>query len=133
MSKNLVVSLNMNGLSEDVPDLFVEDDVELHAKNWAKERVRVEFFVDDKSFKERLQLYFIKNQRSSLRIRLFNFTIKLLSCLLYGIRASMDNEPRTVNCYGCPPRENTQPNDTDQGTCSSMNLSPAEKSVAIDW
>nr|XP_054770366.1 potassium channel subfamily T member 1-like [Lytechinus pictus] len=95
--------------------------------------VRVEFFVDDKSFKERLQLYFIKNQRSSLRIRLFNFTIKLLSCLLYGIRASMDNEPRTVNCYGCPPRENTQPNDTDQGTCSSMNLSPAEKSVAIDW
>ncbi|XP_030853581.1 potassium channel subfamily T member 1 [Strongylocentrotus purpuratus] len=93
--------------------------------------VRVEFFVDDKSFKERLQLYFIKNQRSSLRIRLFNFTIKLLSCLLYGIRASMDDDPRTVSCYGCDPR--LRPNDTDLETCSMSSLSPAEKSVAIDW
>ena len=28
-------------------------------------RVLVEFFTNEKSFKERLQLYFIKNQRSS--------------------------------------------------------------------
>ena len=28
-------------------------------------RVRVEFFTNERSFKERLQLYFIKNQRSS--------------------------------------------------------------------
>ena len=29
-------------------------------------RVRVEFFTNEKSLKERLQLYFIKNQRSSM-------------------------------------------------------------------
>ncbi|XP_041370512.1 potassium channel subfamily T member 2-like isoform X2 [Gigantopelta aegis] len=53
--------------------------------------VLVEFFTNEKSFKERLQLYFIKNQRSSLRIRIFNLVIKLLTCILYIIRVSMDN------------------------------------------
>lgn len=28
-------------------------------------RVRVEYYVNENTFKERLQLYFIKNQRSS--------------------------------------------------------------------
>ncbi|XP_064616919.1 potassium channel subfamily T member 2-like [Liolophura sinensis] len=55
-----------------------------------EERVRVEFFTNEKSFKERLQLYFIKNQRSSLRIRIFNLVIKLLTCILYVVRVIMD-------------------------------------------
>ncbi|XP_071480068.1 potassium channel subfamily T member 2-like [Diadema antillarum] len=93
-----------------------------------EDRVRVEFFVDEKSFKERLQLYFIKNQRSSLRIRLFNFSIKLLSCLLYVIRANMDLQPRTATCFGCTPR--IQPNQTSDDTCSSPS-SPV--SGGIDW
>uniref|UniRef100_A0A2I3GBZ2 Potassium sodium-activated channel subfamily T member 2 n=1 Tax=Nomascus leucogenys TaxID=61853 RepID=A0A2I3GBZ2_NOMLE len=38
-----------------------------------------------------LKLFFIKNQRSSLRIRLFNFSLKLLSCLLYIIRVLLEN------------------------------------------
>ncbi|XP_021341778.1 potassium channel subfamily T member 2-like, partial [Mizuhopecten yessoensis] len=54
------------------------------------DRVRVEFFTNEKSLKERLQLYFIKNQRSSLRIRIFNLVIKLLTCALYIVRVSMD-------------------------------------------
>ncbi|XP_076436844.1 potassium channel subfamily T member 2-like [Babylonia areolata] len=54
-------------------------------------RVHVEFFTNEKSFKERLQLYFIKNQRSSLRIRIFNLVIKLLTCILYIVRVIMDN------------------------------------------
>uniref|UniRef100_A0A4W3K4F4 Potassium sodium-activated channel subfamily T member 2 n=1 Tax=Callorhinchus milii TaxID=7868 RepID=A0A4W3K4F4_CALMI len=49
----------------------------------------VEFYVNENTFKERMKLFFIKNQRSSLRIRLFNFSLKLLSCLLYIIRGNI--------------------------------------------
>ncbi|XP_073443645.1 queuine tRNA-ribosyltransferase catalytic subunit 1 isoform X4 [Dendrobates tinctorius] len=67
------------------------------------ERVQVEFYVNENSFKERLKLFFIKNQRSSLRVRLFNFSLKLLSCLLYIIRVLLD-DPREgkANCLDCP-------------------------------
>uniref|UniRef100_A0A2K5YW53 RCK N-terminal domain-containing protein n=1 Tax=Mandrillus leucophaeus TaxID=9568 RepID=A0A2K5YW53_MANLE len=51
--------------------------------------VQVEFYMNENTFKERLKLFFIKNQRSSLRIRLFNFSLKLLSCLLYIIRGNI--------------------------------------------
>ncbi|CAC5413355.1 KCNT1 [Mytilus coruscus] len=54
-------------------------------------KVRVEFFTNEKSLKEKLQLYFIKNQRSSLRIRIFNLLIKLLSCVLYLVRVGFDS------------------------------------------
>ncbi|CAG5135868.1 unnamed protein product, partial [Candidula unifasciata] len=53
--------------------------------------VHVEFFTNEKSIKERLQLYFIKNQRSSLRIRIFNLVIKLLSCVFYVVRVVFDD------------------------------------------
>ncbi|CAH6787702.1 Kcnt2 [Phodopus roborovskii] len=52
--------------------------------------VQVEFYMNENTFKERLKLFFIKNQRSSLRIRLFNFSLKLLSCLLYIIRVLLE-------------------------------------------
>ncbi|CAG12428.1 unnamed protein product, partial [Tetraodon nigroviridis] len=55
------------------------------------QRVQVEFYVNENTFKERLKLFFIKNQRSSLRIRVFNFSLKLLTCLLYMIRVVTDN------------------------------------------
>ncbi|KPP72575.1 potassium channel subfamily T member 2-like [Scleropages formosus] len=55
--------------------------------------VQVEFYVNENTFKERLKLFFIKNQRSSLRVRLFNFSLKVLSCLLYIIRVLLD-DPR---------------------------------------
>ncbi|XP_075772300.1 potassium channel subfamily T member 2-like isoform X12 [Pelodiscus sinensis] len=57
----------------------------------ADERVQVEFYVNENTFKERLKLFFIKNQRSSLRVRLFNFSLKLLSCFLYIIRVLLDD------------------------------------------
>ncbi|XP_056426490.1 potassium channel subfamily T member 2-like isoform X2 [Hyla sarda] len=65
--------------------------------------VQVEFYVNENSFKERMKLFFIKNQRSSLRVRLFNFSLKLLSCLLYIIRVLLD-DPREgkANCLDCP-------------------------------
>ncbi|XP_052222452.1 potassium channel subfamily T member 2-like [Dreissena polymorpha] len=62
------------------------------------DRVRVEFFTNEKSFKERLQLYFIKNQRSSLRIRIFNLVIKLLTCVLYVVRVLSDTSFLPPNC-----------------------------------
>uniref|UniRef100_A0AAX7SPJ2 RCK N-terminal domain-containing protein n=1 Tax=Astatotilapia calliptera TaxID=8154 RepID=A0AAX7SPJ2_ASTCA len=54
-------------------------------------RVQVEFYVNENTFKERLKLFFIKNQRSSLRVRMFNFSLKVLSCLLYIVRVLLDN------------------------------------------
>uniref|UniRef100_A0A4Y0BGZ7 RCK N-terminal domain-containing protein n=1 Tax=Anopheles funestus TaxID=62324 RepID=A0A4Y0BGZ7_ANOFN len=60
-------------------------------------RVRVEYYVNENTFKERLQLYFIKNQRSSLRIRIANLFFKLLTCILYIFRVVTDLNPT----YGC--------------------------------
>uniref|UniRef100_A0A672GGT9 Si:dkey-21e5.1 n=1 Tax=Salarias fasciatus TaxID=181472 RepID=A0A672GGT9_SALFA len=54
-------------------------------------RVQVEFYVNENTFKERLKLFFIKNQRSSLRIRLFNFALKVLTCVLYIVRVTLDD------------------------------------------
>ncbi|XP_022231233.2 potassium channel subfamily T member 1 isoform X16 [Drosophila obscura] len=65
------------------------------------ERVRVEYYVNENTFKERLQLYFIKNQRSSLRIRIADLFLKLLSCVLYIIRVILDRNPTFITCYGC--------------------------------
>uniref|UniRef100_A0AAR2JN85 Potassium sodium-activated channel subfamily T member 2b n=1 Tax=Pygocentrus nattereri TaxID=42514 RepID=A0AAR2JN85_PYGNA len=53
--------------------------------------MQVEFYVNENTFKERLKLFFIKNQRSSLRVRLFNFFLKVVSCLLYIVRVLLDD------------------------------------------
>uniref|UniRef100_A0A3P8ZER4 RCK N-terminal domain-containing protein n=1 Tax=Esox lucius TaxID=8010 RepID=A0A3P8ZER4_ESOLU len=58
-------------------------------------QVQVEFYVNENTFKERLKLFFIKNQRSSLRIRLFNLSLKLLTCALYVLRVSLDYPEQT--------------------------------------
>ncbi|XP_071430468.1 potassium channel subfamily T member 1 isoform X5 [Pithys albifrons albifrons] len=65
------------------------------------DRVQVEFYVNENTFKERLKLFFIKNQRSSLRIRLFNFSLKLLTCLLYIVRVLLDNPEEGIGCWEC--------------------------------
>ncbi|KAK6313484.1 hypothetical protein J4Q44_G00168310 [Coregonus suidteri] len=71
-------------------------------------QVQVEFYVNENTFKERLKLFFIKNQRSSLRIRLFNFSLKLLTCALYVIRVALDDpEQVTGVCVNCQNRTST--------------------------
>ncbi|XP_059472651.1 potassium channel subfamily T member 2 isoform X5 [Neocloeon triangulifer] len=70
-------------------------------------RVRVEYYVNENTFKERLQLYFIKNQRSSLRIRIANLFFKLLTCILYIVRVITDSDPNFAACYGCTPGNKT--------------------------
>ncbi|XP_047543747.1 potassium channel subfamily T member 1 isoform X14 [Vanessa atalanta] len=71
-------------------------------------RVRVEYYVNENTFKERLQLYFIKNQRSSLRIRIVNLFFKILACLLYIFRVCADGDPISASCYGCKPGNKTE-------------------------
>ncbi|KAI4885497.1 hypothetical protein NFI96_033718, partial [Prochilodus magdalenae] len=64
-------------------------------QNWPNDdKVQVEFYTNENTFKERLKLFFIKNQRSSLRIRLFYFCLKLLSCILYIYRVLNDSGQR---------------------------------------
>uniref|UniRef100_A0A8C4YBZ5 Potassium sodium-activated channel subfamily T member 1 n=1 Tax=Gopherus evgoodei TaxID=1825980 RepID=A0A8C4YBZ5_9SAUR len=76
-----------------------------HAEDFSMDsslsQVQVEFYVNENTFKERLKLFFIKNQRSSLRIRLFNFSLKLLTCLLYIVRVLLDN-PVDFICLSNP-------------------------------
>ncbi|XP_051787720.1 potassium channel subfamily T member 1 isoform X3 [Erpetoichthys calabaricus] len=77
-------------------------------------QVQVEFYVNENTFKERLKLFFIKNQRSSLRIRLFNFSLKLLTCLLYIVRVLLDDPTEGIGCWGCPKQNYTpDPNSTE--------------------
>uniref|UniRef100_A0A8C5R755 Potassium sodium-activated channel subfamily T member 2 n=1 Tax=Leptobrachium leishanense TaxID=445787 RepID=A0A8C5R755_9ANUR len=84
----------MVDLDSEVPPLpprYRFRDLLLGDQGWQNDdRVQVEFYVNENSFKERLKLFFIKNQRSSLRIRLFNFSLKLLSCMLYIVRVLLD-------------------------------------------
>ncbi|XP_068988349.1 potassium channel subfamily T member 2 isoform X1 [Bombus flavifrons] len=92
------------------------------------ERVRVEYYVNENTFKERLQLYFIKNQRSSLRIRLANLFFKLLTCFLYIFRVITDNDPTYAACYGCTPGNKTE-------FLASQNLTEEEfqEHPTINW
>ncbi|XP_021496724.1 potassium channel subfamily T member 1 isoform X8 [Meriones unguiculatus] len=93
------------------------------------DRVQVEFYVNENTFKERLKLFFIKNQRSSLRIRLFNFSLKLLTCLLYIVRVLLDNPDQGIGCWGC-----TKYNYTFNGSSSEFHWAPilwVERKMAL--
>ncbi|XP_060009777.1 potassium channel subfamily T member 1 [Lagenorhynchus albirostris] len=83
------------------------------------DRVQVEFYVNENTFKERLKLFFIKNQRSSLRIRLLNFSLKLLTCLLYIVRVLLDDPALGIGCWGCPKQ-----NYTFNESSSEINWAP---------
>ncbi|KAM4578519.1 potassium channel subfamily T member 1 isoform 14-T14 [Fundulus diaphanus] len=76
-------------------------------------QVQVEFYVNENTFKERLKLFFIKNQRSSLRIRLFNFALKILTCVLYIVRVSLDDPTQNNSNLGPPCQNNSSPNTTE--------------------
>ncbi|XP_075323537.1 potassium channel subfamily T member 1 isoform X4 [Odontesthes bonariensis] len=92
---------------------FQNDDryQEEYSMDSTNAQVQVEFYVNENTFKERLKLFFIKNQRSSLRIRLFNFALKILTCVLYIVRVSLEN-PNDVNpCVIC--RNNSSLNTTE--------------------
>lgn len=59
----------------------------------------MEYYVNENTVKERLQLYFIKNQHSSLRIRIARMILKLLTCILYVCRVVTDTDPTYATWY----------------------------------
>ncbi|XP_055606321.1 potassium channel subfamily T member 2 isoform X18 [Uranotaenia lowii] len=97
------------------------------------ERVRVEYYVNENTFKERLQLYFIKNQRSSLRIRIANLLFKLLTCILYIIRVISDLDPTYATCYGCKVSNKTEFLDSAKLTEEEFQENPIINWDAILW
>uniref|UniRef100_A0A7N6AZ52 RCK N-terminal domain-containing protein n=1 Tax=Anabas testudineus TaxID=64144 RepID=A0A7N6AZ52_ANATE len=96
-----ISTLKMEQVESEVPPLpprFRFRDLLLGDQTFQNDdRVQVEFYVNENTFKERLKLFFIKNQRSSLRIRVFNFSLKLLTCLLYIIRVVTDNPGQSAS------------------------------------
>ncbi|XP_029684959.1 potassium channel subfamily T member 1 isoform X8 [Takifugu rubripes] len=95
---------------------FQNDDrfQEEYSMDSTNAQVQVEFYVNENTFKERLKLFFIKNQRSSLRIRLFNFSLKILTCALYILRVSLDNPNFNASPWACAAcRNNTGLNVTE--------------------
>ncbi|XP_054895080.1 potassium channel subfamily T member 2 isoform X22 [Poeciliopsis prolifica] len=118
-----ISSLKMADVDTEVPPLpprYRFRDLLLGDQTFQNDdRVQVEFYVNENTFKERLKLFFIKNQRSSLRIRLFNFALKILTCALYILRVSLDN-----------PTENNSINGTTCRNSSSLNSSEAPE---IKW
>ncbi|XP_021695811.1 potassium channel subfamily T member 2 isoform X12 [Aedes aegypti] len=96
-------------------------------------RVRVEYYVNENTFKERLQLYFIKNQRSSLRIRIANLLFKLLTCILYIIRVVSDLDPTFATCYGCKVANKTEFLDSAKLTEEEFQENPIINWDAILW
>ncbi|XP_058492428.1 potassium channel subfamily T member 1 isoform X4 [Solea solea] len=96
---------------------FQNDDryQEEYSMDSTNAQVQVEFYVNENTFKERLKLFFIKNQRSSLRIRLFNFSLKILTCVLYTVRVTLD-DPEQINspCTLCHNNSGTNLSDSTQ-------------------
>ncbi|XP_031565605.1 potassium channel subfamily T member 2-like isoform X3 [Actinia tenebrosa] len=83
------------------PRYRLRDLLSSDKNNEDKERVRVEHYIHDKSFKERLRFYFVTNQRYSIRWQTFRFIVKIISCVLYVVRSVQDTDPDTAHCYGC--------------------------------
>ncbi|XP_018611008.1 potassium channel subfamily T member 1 isoform X1 [Scleropages formosus] len=100
-----ISALKMTEVDSEVPPLpprYRFRDLLLGDQSFQNDdRVQVEFYVNENTFKERLKLFFIKNQRSSLRIRIFNFSLKLLTCLLYIVRVMLDDPTQTGCSGGC--------------------------------
>uniref|UniRef100_A0A8C5GSM7 RCK N-terminal domain-containing protein n=1 Tax=Gouania willdenowi TaxID=441366 RepID=A0A8C5GSM7_GOUWI len=102
---------------------FQNDDryQEEYSMDSTNAQVQVEFYVNENTFKERLKLFFIKNQRSSLRIRLFNFALKILTCVLYIVRVSLD-DPDEFNSTACVLCQNKSKINTSDSTAINWDL-----------
>ncbi|XP_077379187.1 potassium channel subfamily T member 1 isoform X11 [Festucalex cinctus] len=99
---------SMDSFGSDVGQRYQEE----YSMDSTNAQVQVEFYVNENTFKERLKLFFIKNQRSSLRIRLFNFSLKILTCVLYIVRVTLDDLKETNGnpCHSAIIRNASWPN-----------------------
>uniref|UniRef100_A0A914CTC3 Potassium channel subfamily T member 1 n=1 Tax=Acrobeloides nanus TaxID=290746 RepID=A0A914CTC3_9BILA len=71
-------------LRKSISSLFCQNE------SATKKTARMQYGSGDQNFKSRLQQYFIENHKSSLRFQLFNFFLKVLSCVLYCVRVVYD-------------------------------------------
>ncbi|XP_061658272.1 potassium channel subfamily T member 1 isoform X2 [Syngnathoides biaculeatus] len=110
-----------------LPPRFRLRDLLIGDHGFQNDRVHVEFYVNENTFKERLKLFFIKNQRSSLRIRVFNFSLKLLTCLLYIIRVATDHPIQS------PHRLNTSNAPAGNGKCIDRHWNGSAQDRDINW
>uniref|UniRef100_H2ZJZ3 RCK N-terminal domain-containing protein n=1 Tax=Ciona savignyi TaxID=51511 RepID=H2ZJZ3_CIOSA len=62
-------------------------------------RMQFKLFVNESTMAERLRYYFVKNQTISLRIRLMKFLLKVITVVLYIMRAAMEDNPSWKNQY----------------------------------
>ncbi|XP_065124179.1 potassium channel subfamily T member 2 [Paramisgurnus dabryanus] len=82
-------------LKERFKDLLLGDQI------WPNDsKVQVELYTNENSLKERLQWFFIKNQKSSLKVRVLYFSLNLLSCILYMAQVLNDTE-QEHKCLDC--------------------------------
>ncbi|XP_057190889.1 potassium channel subfamily T member 2 [Triplophysa rosa] len=91
---------NAENKGETLPRRHKFKDLLLGEQAWQNDgKVQVKY-ASENTLKERLQLFFIKNQKSSLRLRVFYFSLKLLSCILYISRVLYDTtqEHACLNC-----------------------------------
>ncbi|XP_030006781.1 potassium channel subfamily T member 2 [Sphaeramia orbicularis] len=125
-----ISTLKMEQLESEVlplPPRFRFRDLLLGDQSFQNDdRVQVEFYVNENTFKERLKLFFIKNQRSSLRIRVFNFSLKLLTCLLYIIRVMTDNPVQGTNSSHSAGQQSS-------GKCVNCQWNGSVQDREINW
>uniref|UniRef100_A0AC34GPY2 Potassium channel domain-containing protein n=1 Tax=Panagrolaimus sp. ES5 TaxID=591445 RepID=A0AC34GPY2_9BILA len=81
--------LSLKRLKKDQENVKVVDDG-MYFNTPIAEMARMQY-GHDQGIKGRLQQYFLENTASSLNIRLFNFTIKVISCILYCLRVIQDS------------------------------------------
>uniref|UniRef100_A0A4W4GHA6 RCK N-terminal domain-containing protein n=1 Tax=Electrophorus electricus TaxID=8005 RepID=A0A4W4GHA6_ELEEL len=82
-----------------LPPSYRLEDLFFGDQTWQNNnKVQVELCTNENTLKERLKLFFIKNQRSSLRVQLFHFSLKLLSCILYIYRV-LEDSAQEYTCY----------------------------------
>ncbi|KAF6729089.1 Potassium channel subfamily T member 1 [Oryzias melastigma] len=129
-----ISALKMEQLESEVPPLPLRlrfRDLLLGDQNFPNDdRVQVEFYVNENTFKERLKLFFIKNQRSSLRIRVFNFCLKLLTCLLYIIRVMTDNPGQGTSSSHIAVQQNTA---NGNNKCVDCQWNGSVQDREINW
>lgn len=56
-------------------------------------------YASDKTFKEKLEIWFIKDHRKAIKFRIFNLILKATACLLYLIEVIMDPLPANPELY----------------------------------
>ncbi|XP_005720324.1 potassium channel subfamily T member 2 isoform X1 [Pundamilia nyererei] len=129
-----ISTLKMEQLESEVPPLpprFRFRDLLLGDQSFPNDdRVQVEFYVNENTFKERLKLFFIKNQRSSLRIRVFNFSLKLLTCLLYIIRVMTDNPAQSAGASHSAAQQNAP---SGNNKCVDCQWNGSVQDREINW